>query len=198
VHAAALRLGLEPPTRAEFLAVFGRLPFEECVLHWHSDVPLGRYAEAYDAQREAFPYEPIAGAADAVRRLAAEGLRVGVLTNGNRLKTQLKLQALGVPEEALDFVLHAENSWPPKPDPAAFLHALEASGAAPRATVYVTDNPLECEAAQSVGITPIGVLTGVWGRRDFEAAGLPRDRVCPSVAHVLPLILRPAGSISGR
>ena len=32
---AAKKLGVMPPTRAEFETCFGKFPFEECVRRWH-------------------------------------------------------------------------------------------------------------------------------------------------------------------
>jgi HAD superfamily hydrolase (TIGR01509 family) len=196
---AARALGLEPPGEEAFVAIFGRLSFEECIRVWHPAVSVARYAEVYDEQARVVPYEPVEGARETLEALLRRNVRVGVLTNGNARKTTAKLEAVGVAGSRLDFVCHADNQLSPKPDPAAFARLVAEHGVDPCATVYVTDYPDDCRASATVGIASVGVLTGIWARDDFVAAGVRPEWVLPSVAGLLAegglgnLLGRPAG-----
>jgi len=71
------------------------------------------------------------GAADALRRLRAEGWRLGILTNGLPATQRAKVEALAI-EAMVDAVVYAEEHVPGgKPARAAFDAALEAIGADP-------------------------------------------------------------------
>jgi putative hydrolase of the HAD superfamily len=73
-------------------------------------------------------------------RLRADGLRLGIVTNGQVHIQEHTLAGLGL-SEAFDVILISESEGIRKPDPAIFLRALERLAVAPAAAVFVGDNP---------------------------------------------------------
>ncbi len=104
---------------------------------------------------------PIAGSIALMRRLAAEGVTVAVLTN-NGIAVKETRAALA-PAAALiageRFLVSAEFRTR-KPHPAVFERALARLGFKPDETVFVDDRPENVDGATAAGITGI-TFTGV-------------------------------------
>ena len=90
------------------------------------------------------------GAAEAVAALRELGLRIGVLTNGEREGQRHKLQVIGLADE-LDAICTSEEIGVAKPDPRAFAVAAEALGAPAARTAMVGDN-LDADIAGALGL----------------------------------------------
>jgi phosphoglycolate phosphatase-like HAD superfamily hydrolase len=184
----ARKLGLAPPSPAQFAACFGSLSFEQCVATWHPGLDPACYSEVYESMADQVPYEPVAGAANTVISLLERGVRVAVLTNGPGLKTWRKLAAAGVPAESLAFVRHAGNAVTLKPDPAAFTSLVTDFGVVAAQAAYVSDHPADSLGAAAAGFAFLGVCTGLWQAEDFRSADVPAERVLPDVTRVEPAL----------
>ena len=161
----ARRLGLQPPSAAEFAAVYGREPWPACARTWHPGLDdLDGYVALYDGLAARFPDRPCGDAPRLVARCRRLGLRVGVLTNGPERKTARKLRAAGLAPDALDGVWSREHLPHSKPDPRCFAPALAAWGLPPGRVRYVADAPGDWAAATAAGLQFRAVLTGLTGR----------------------------------
>lgn len=99
-----------------------------------ADVLFSGYLERYQAAWTAF-----ADAAPALRRAREAGLHILVLTNGEESHQRLKLEKVGLADEV--DVLVASSALPAaKPDPRAFLHALDRVEADPAEALMVGDS----------------------------------------------------------
>jgi phosphoglycolate phosphatase len=105
---------------------------------------LPRFLEIYDRRlmNHTRPYEGIADAVAAARRIA----RVIVLTNKPAAPSQEILAAFAL-LELFDEVIGGDSSLPRKPDPAAFLSAMQRAGATPDRSLLVGDSPIDHETA---------------------------------------------------
>jgi len=124
-----------------------------------------------------------AGLTEMVAELAAEGRRLGLITNGTFPFQLHNFRALGVADH-FDAVLVSEQEGIRKPDPEIFRRALARLGATADEAVFVGDNPeADIRGAQSVGMRTIYRPNRFWPECDFA------DEVC---AHLpdLPAILR--------
>jgi HAD superfamily hydrolase (TIGR01509 family) len=116
-------------------------------------------AEYEDERDEAFRCElkPVEGAAEAVQRVKAAGLKVCVASQGQLAKTRLTLGLTGLldlfPPDAL---FSAYDVPRPKPDPAIFQHAAATMNANPSACAVVEDSPSGIMAAVAAGMRSIG------------------------------------------
>jgi HAD superfamily hydrolase (TIGR01509 family) len=116
-------------------------------------------AEYEDERDEAFRRElkPVEGAAEAVQRVKAAGLKVCVASQGQLAKTRLTLGLTGLldlfPPDAL---FSAYDVPRPKPDPALFLHAAATMNANPFACAVIEDSPSGIMAAVAAGMRAIG------------------------------------------
>jgi beta-phosphoglucomutase-like phosphatase (HAD superfamily) len=101
--------------------------------------------------------EPIAGAAEVVRRIQTAGIPVCVASQGKLEKTRMTLGITGldrlIPPEA---VFSAYSVPRGKPHPDVFLHAAERMGAEPAACVVVEDTPSGVRAAVAAGMRVVG------------------------------------------
>jgi HAD superfamily hydrolase (TIGR01509 family) len=101
--------------------------------------------------------EPVAGAAETVKRVTAAGIGVCVASQGKLSKTRLSLTLTGLdhlfPEPAR-FSAYSVARGKPAPD--LFLHAAATMGAAPAECVVVEDTPSGVTAAVAAGMRSMG------------------------------------------
>ena len=101
-----------------------------------------------------------AGLAETLSALHAQGMRLGVVTNGDVRFQAPKITQLAI-GRYLSTVVISEAVQVQKPDPRIFAHALAAIGCAAVHTWFVGDHPLnDVLGAAAVGLRPIW-LTGV-------------------------------------
>jgi HAD superfamily hydrolase (TIGR01509 family) len=101
--------------------------------------------------------QTVAGAAAAVARIKAAGVRVCVASQGKLEKTQLSLELTGLRglfDDAALFTAHAVPRGKPHPD--LFLHAASAMGAEPARCAVVEDTPSGVTAAVAAGMRALG------------------------------------------
>jgi HAD superfamily hydrolase (TIGR01509 family) len=122
-------------------------------------LPAG-WLELYERQRtDAFRRElaPVPGAAHAIERLGAAGVKVCVASQGKLEKTRLSLELTGLrhlfPDGA---VFSAESVARGKPHPDLFVHAADAMDAEPARCCVVEDTPSGVSAAVAAGMRAIG------------------------------------------
>jgi HAD superfamily hydrolase (TIGR01509 family) len=116
-------------------------------------------AEYEDERDEAFrrELEPVEGAAEAVQRVKAAGLKVCVASQGQLTKTRLTLGLTGLRDLFPPYALFSAYDVPrPKPDPAVFQHAAGRMNASPSACAVIEDSPSGIMAAVGAGMRAIG------------------------------------------
>jgi HAD superfamily hydrolase (TIGR01509 family) len=116
-------------------------------------------AEYEDERDEAFRRElkPVEGAAEAVQRVKATGLKVCVASQGQLTKTRLTLGLTGLRDLFPPGALFSAYDVPrPKPDPALFRYAAATMGVQPSACTVIEDTPSGVTAAVAAGMRAIG------------------------------------------
>ena len=101
--------------------------------------------------------QPLPGAVEAVTRLKAAGLAVGVVTSDNVERTVASMELAGLPASVWDFVLGAESVPRHKPAPDMIHRAAEQTGIAPEAFAVVGDSRVDMMMAKSAGALAVGV-----------------------------------------
>ena len=118
------------------------------------------WIEAYERERSAVfrrELQPVPGAAEAVRRIAAAGVAVCVASQGKLEKTRLSLALTGL--DALfsaDSLFSAHTVPRGKPHPDLFLHAAQSMGALPADCVVIEDTPSGVTAAVAARMRVLG------------------------------------------
>ena len=111
--------------------------------------------------------ELIPGALDTVESLRDNGIRLGLITNGDAEGQRAKVIKAGL-EPLFDSILVAGEFGVAKPDPRVFLHTLESLGVESHEAWMVGDNLYaDIGGAQGVGIY------GIWV--DWRGSGLPKN-----------------------
>jgi HAD superfamily hydrolase (TIGR01509 family) len=122
-------------------------------------LPPGWLSRYERERREEFKrdLQPVPGAAQAIERVTAAGLRTCVASQGKLEKTRLSLDLTGLRHlfnERSLFSAHSVARGKPHPD--LFLHAARTMGARPENCVVIEDTPSGVTAAVSAGMRAIG------------------------------------------
>ncbi|HEY0829134.1 MAG TPA: HAD-IA family hydrolase, partial [Bacilli bacterium] len=88
--------------------------------------------------------------------LYEEGIQLGIVTTKIRRTTLRGLEFYGL-DKFIKAIVTIEDVNYPKPHPEPVLRAMEALSASPRNTVMVGDTAFDIKAANSAGVTSIGV-----------------------------------------
>ncbi|MFG1945317.1 HAD family hydrolase [Nonomuraea sp. NPDC048826] len=103
------------------------------------------------------------GAADMLDALRGQGLRLGIVTNKGRVRTEHDLRTVHGARDLLplfDVVVTTEDTVERKPSPEPILHGLRRAGWAAGDCAYVGDGPHDAEAAVAAGT---GFVGAGWG-----------------------------------
>ena len=102
--------------------------------------------------------EPTPGAADLVRRIAATGTPLAVVTSAQRPYTDAVLSDLGV-RALFPVVVTAEDVHTGKPDPEGYLLACSRLHVDPRDALAFEDSPAGVAAVKAAGLRCVAVTT---------------------------------------
>ncbi len=118
--------------------------------------------------------------------LKVDGIKIGLITNGNGALQRAKLEMLGL-EEIFDAVLVGDEFGAPKPDTAIFLEMSKILGIAPEEMLYIGDNPVnDIEPSRRVGYVPVWVeTTGSWEFPEIE-----KPKYCVKTVEEIPDIIK--------
>jgi beta-phosphoglucomutase len=171
-----------PITHDHFVATFGQR--NDVILpHWlGADAPPERIVRVGDAKEALYRdlvrsggIAPLAGAAEWVARLHADGWLQAIASSAPRANVETIVQMLKLPFEV---IIAAEDVRHGKPDPEVFLTAASRLGVRPSQCVVVEDAPAGIEAARRGGMRSIGVSRTKTLAADLFAptlADLPAD-----------------------
>jgi HAD superfamily hydrolase (TIGR01509 family) len=140
---AAIKLALDIPEQSDILTHLAALPAEE-----------GRAKHAWLLEHEralAEASRPAAGAVALVRKLAARGCRLGILTRNARELAHVTLAAIGLDQcFALADIICRDNALP-KPDPDGLLRLARGWGVTPGELVMVGDYRFDLDCGRAAG-----------------------------------------------
>ncbi len=163
-------------------ALVGRLEGEPDEAEFQRAYPifLDLYARNTSRRSRLYP-----GVREGLDWLAAQGYRLGCVTNKAARFTEPLLQDLGIADY---FALRlAGDSLPrKKPDPLPLRHAAQHFGVAPRDALMVGDSVSDVKAARAAGFGIVCVSYGYNHGRDIREAG--PDAVIDSLVELRPLL----------
>ncbi len=151
--------------RERFRSVFGHRPDEIVQTLLGPDLPADQVQKIVEAKWRAYRerarthgVQLLPGVGEWVERLARDGWRQAVASDGARWNIDMVLEATGL-AATVAAVVSGQDVPHGKPDPAIFLAAAARLGAAARRCVVVEDAPAGVEAAHRAGMRAVGVLT---------------------------------------
>ena len=152
-----------PITHDRFLQTFGQRN-DSILRHWlGGDITAERIQRIGDAQEELYRklvrergLAPLAGAAEWVRRLHAEGWPQAIASSAPRENVVVVLDVIGL-ASCFQAIVSAEDVTAGKPDPQVFLKAAVRLGMQPARCIVVEDAAAGVEAARRAGARSIGV-----------------------------------------
>ena len=131
---------------------------------------------------------PRPGVADTIKAAKDHGWKVGLVTTTAAANVSALLGRLHpqVSEQDFDIIVDTSSVGSPKPDPAAYVFALQALNEAPGDCVAVEDNVGGVEAATAAGVPCVAFPNENTGQHDFGAAAAQVSRL--GFDALLPLI----------
>jgi HAD superfamily hydrolase (TIGR01549 family) len=127
-------------------------------------------------------------AAETLARLRQAGLRLGLVTSGNRERVLREVHRFGL-QGIFSAVVCFEDTREKKPHPAPLALALEQLSAEPATAVYVGDRPEDIQMGQTVGTFTIGVESQ-YGPREILEEAAP-DLLLPDASHIPDRLMLP-------
>lgn len=143
-----------------------------------ADAWLARYVALYEAAWRPFPE-----ARRVLDVLAARGLRLGVITNGDAAQQRRKVDAIGL-ADVLPYVVASSEAGSAKPDAGIFRTACAGLGVPPDEVAYVGDRLVtDAQGAAAAG------LEGIWLDRSDDL--VPEELTVPRITtlEALPRLL---------
>lgn len=130
---------------------------------------LQRYMKAYDSA-PLYLTEPYEGIFELLDRLAADGIRLGVVSNKPHNATVAVVRSFF--GDRFDAVRGAIEGVPLKPDPTAPLELLGELGGIPEQAAFVGDTAVDILTAKGMGASlGVGVLWGFRDKAELDDAG---------------------------
>ena len=130
----------------------------------------------------------IPGADGTLKRMASNGLKIGLVTSTRRSYLKIKMQPLksaGV-AELFEAIITSDDTQKRKPDPEPLLACARQLRVEADKCAYVGDTRTDMQAGQAAGMKTIGVLTG------FDELQLLQketpDAIIDSIGHLLEVI----------
>ncbi|MBN2981477.1 pyrophosphatase PpaX [Cohnella algarum] len=125
---------------------------------------------AYNLQRHDEMVTLFPGVAEAVPKLKAAGLKLGIVTTKMRETSVHALKLLGIFDD-MDVIVALDDVQNAKPHPEPVRKAMDALGADPRRTVMLGDSAVDIESARQAGAIPVGVAWSLKGSEALREAG---------------------------
>ena len=190
---AALKLPFSPAIYRRSFAPDWRIMYDRL------GVPADRLEEANErwwAALDESDTELFPGVDEMLRRLVANGSRLGIVTAGRSDRVGAELRRHGI-ESLFGAVVYGDDLVSQKPDPEPLRLALDALGVADRAAeaTYVGDTPDDMRMAVAAKVRAVGIESVLGDAEELRAAGA--TEVAPTtvdwVARWLPPEAAPAG-----
>lgn len=151
---------------------------------WHAAETLARdhFAPPLVRPPEADELAPVGDVLALFGRLAAVGVKLGIVTTDDRAGAQATADRLGWTPYLVGLSC-GDDPWPAKPDPAALTVLCERAGVTAARTLMVGDSLGDMAAARAAGCTAVAVLSGTG---EAAALGAAADAVVDSVMALGP------------
>ena len=196
VEKALERLNLPPVSRAGILAAAESESFD-----WNLILPeeltkgkMEIIDRAWEIINEIAPplfeknVKLIPGADRILKRISANGLKIGLVTSTRRSHLKIKMQPLkraGV-AELFKVIITADDIQRKKPAPEPLIACAQQLDVNPDKCAYIGDTHTDMQAGQAAGMQTIGVLTG-FDELKLLQKEMP-DAIIDSVGHLLEVI----------
>lgn len=129
--------------------------------------------------------KPLDGAKEFIARCKAQGLKIAVATSADKVKMQINLREIGIPESLFHATVNGQEVERKKPSPDIFLKAAAKIGLLPENCLVVEDAINGVEAAKKAGCKCLGLTTS-FSETDLAQA----DWTAPNLAKAPEQALR--------
>jgi phosphoglycolate phosphatase len=172
---------IEPPLFS-YQQVWG-LPWRIMLSRLHPDVDPDEFMQMYEQMHSSATTHSILGMKDVFATLFGKHYVLGIVSAKPTKSLQQRVLYFDIKKYLL-FELGAEDTHHHKPDPRAFLEALEKLRPYymnPSEVLYVGDLIIDATSAKGAGLSFVGVLTGITTKREFLDAGVREENILESI-----------------
>lgn len=149
---------------------------------WDSAPELPVLVEDFNS-RFGLKVDMLPGAVDTLKELKSRGYILGMITNGNSLLQNTKLDSAGI-RPLFDVVVVSDDIDIWKPEAGIFQYAMDKVGVTPSESVYVGDHPVnDIQGAINSNMQPVRINYG-----SFEGVDLGDMPILKSVTELLDLL----------
>lgn len=130
----------------------------------------------------------IPGAIEALKQIAAKGMKIGLVTLSHLKYLDDKLYPLknAGTADLIDSIICIEDAPKVKPAPDSLLECAERMNVSTDKSVYIGDSNIDIQAGQAAGMKTVGVLTGMDNYETLQKEG--PDVIIYSVADLLKIL----------
>lgn len=152
----------------------------ECVVSALPDRVVSEMEDFLAARAAVAPLSPPVPLDPFLGGLAAQGVRLGVMTNDAESVAHAQLGAAGV-AQVFDFIAGSDSGYGAKPSPEPLLAFAQAVALAPERVAMVGDSTHDLIAGRAAGMVTIAVLTGTATTEDLAPHA---DAVFEDIGHI--------------
>lgn len=103
--------------------------------------------------------DPLPGVMDFIKKAREKKLKIAVATSADRIKLEINLKEIGIPEETFDAIINGLDVVNKKPDPEIFLKAISMLNLKPSDCLIVEDAVNGVKAAKAAGAKCLALMT---------------------------------------
>lgn len=173
------KMSLELISMEEFKMVYGKIPFDECIIHWVGFKRKDEFIAYYEESKQFKAYEAIYNEKFFADLLYSK-FRLGIVTNTPVEKFENKLREVNLDSSVFDYVLCNAQ----KPSPIGILKAIQHFQVEKEKVIYIGDSYMDYEASLAAEVDFLAVTTGVTTKNEFVQSGLNSSCIFPTVEEI--------------
>ena len=178
--------GLPVPSRADIALQVGQ-SLKHCYEHFNTGIDVADLCETHRKfqVKNLQLSKPYANTFRTLEKLKRGGIRLAAVTARGSLTAKKTLELAGI-DKFFELILTGDDVARLKPDPEAFIKAMEILKIEKSDTIIVGDTDSDILAGKSAGISTIGVTYGFHGERINDSNP---DFVVDDISEIVPIIL---------
>lgn len=173
------KMNLQLLTLEAFQKVYGKIPFDKCIIHWVGEKRKDEFIAFYEESKQFNSYEAIYNE-NFFADLLYSKFKLGIVTNTPVEKFDNKLNEVNLYKSVFDFIRCDAK----KPEPIGIIEAIHHFQVEKEKVIYIGDSMVDYEAALAAEVDFLAVTTGVTSKDDFIQRGIDSSCIFTTVEEI--------------